>query len=135
MSYGAARQVEPEVLRVQSGDGYQRIPDDPIYPPLDNGRIDRLRNCLIIQGIVIAVLIAAFLIQVLSFGVVLSNFRSPVNTNSSASHHEILHNLSCIEETPLCHFSRNKSITTGETNSPCTTSSLSTDAKVCLYLA
>ncbi len=140
MSYGAARQVEPEVARVsvQSGDGYQRIPDGPIYPPLDNGRIDRLRNCLIIQGILIALLIMAFLVLVLSFGVVLSIFHSPVNTNtsvntnSSASHHEILHNLSCIEETAFCHFSRNRSfLAKKSTNSPCTTTSLSTNIKVC----
>ena len=125
MNYRAARPVEPEVARVQSGDSYQLLPD-PIYPPLDNGHIDRLRNCLIIQGILIAVLFAAFVVLVLSFGVVLSIFHSPVNTNSSASHQTIPTETirTCILETAYCHFSTS---TIGET---CRTTPLSTNATV-----
>ncbi len=145
MSYRAERQAEPEVERVQSGDDYQRINgdgyqriNDAIYLPLDNGRINRLRNCLIIQGIIIALLFAAVLVLVLSVGVMLGNNR-PVNNNSSASHQiipvETPPTLNCIQDTANCRFSRN--VTLKATNSPCTTNSLSTIAKVrnLLYLA
>ncbi len=85
--------------------GYIAGRNDAANPPLlDNGRY--ISNCLIIQAIVIAMLIAAFLVLVLNFGVMLSIFHSPVNTNSSASNQTISAEKirTCILETKYCHF-------------------------------
>ncbi len=118
MSYKAARQVEPEVARVESGDGYQLLPD-PANQQLDNGRYKKLRNCQIIQGILITVLVAAVLVLVVSVGVV----------STKISPAERSHSLSCYQETDSCSFSA-QTVDGEQINSPCTAITLSTNAKV-----
>ncbi len=113
MSYRAARQVEPDVPRVQSDDGYQRINGDG-YRLLDNGRIDRLRNCLIVQGIIIAVVIIAVLALVLSVGVMSSIPRT----------------LSCYQETKSCFFFRSLTSINQTNSTSCTTETLPLNVKV-----
>ncbi len=116
---------EPRVLIQAAAGGYQRVANDDNPRQLNDVRNNKQRTCLIVQGILIAVLFVAFVVLAVGFGVVISIFHTSVNTNTNSS---APHTLSCHQDTEYCLFSRNTT-DSGEAVSTCSTNSLSTKAK------